>query len=82
MNRTLQKIYQEVLCYEKDTVKICRAVDDEIEALVKGCADRMEAEETEELKNMLSGVALVAEQAGFEVGVRFVVNMLCSLNDN
>lgn len=81
MNRTLQKIYQEILRYEKDTVKICRAVDDEIATLLKKSADRLNPEEAEELKNMLSGVALAAEQAGFEVGVRFVVNMLCSLKD-
>ena len=57
-------------------------MDDEIETLVKKSADRLKPEETEELKNMLSGVALAAEQAGFEVGVLFVVNMLCSLKDS
>ena len=79
MKDLLKKIYNDVLVYESDVVKINLQVDEEINQLVEPYTKQLSDEGTENLKEMLSIVGLTAEQAGFENGVRFAVNLLYSL---
>ena len=79
MKDLLKKIYNDVLVYESDVVKINLQVDEEINHLVEPYKKQLSDEETEKLKEMLSIVGLTAEQAGFENGVRFAVKLLYSL---
>lgn len=79
MKDLLKKIYNDVLVYESDVVKINLQVDEEINQLVEPYTKQLSDEETEKLKEMLSIVGLTAEQAGFENGVRFAVKLLYSL---
>lgn len=79
MKDLLKKIYNDVLVYESDVVKINLQVDEEINQLVEPYKKQLSDEETEKLKEMLSIVGLTAEQAGFENGVRFAVKLLYSL---
>lgn len=79
MKDLLRKIYNDVLVYEHDFVKANRRVDEEINQLVKFYAKQLSDEELEKLNEMLSAVALTAEQTGFENGVRFAMKTLHSL---
>ena len=76
MKDLLRKIYNDVLVYEHDFVKANRRVDEEINQLVKFYAKQLSDEELEKLNEMLSAVALTAEQTGFENGVRFAMKTL------
>lgn len=79
MKDLLRKIYNDVLVYEYDFVKANRRVDEEIHQLVEPYAKQLSDEELEKLNEMLSAVALTAEQTGFENGVRFAVKIMYSL---
>ena len=79
MKDLFRKIYNDVLVYEYDFVKANKQVDEEINQLVEPYAKQLSDDELEKLNEMLSAVALTAEQTGFENGVRFAVKILCSL---
>lgn len=79
MNDLLKKIYNDVLVYERDVVKINKKVDEEINRLVEPYTKQLSDDEMEKLKEMLSIVGLTAEQVGFENGVRFALKLLYPL---
>lgn len=79
MNELLRKIYNDVLVYEHDVVKINKQVDKEINQFIEPYKKQLQDNELEKLNDFLSTVTLTAEQAGFENGVRFIVKLLYSL---
>lgn len=79
MNELLKKIYNNVLVYEEQVTKISKAVDDEINNLIEPHQTKLSATELEELKDLLSSTALVAEQTGFEIGMRFAIKLIVSM---
>lgn len=79
MNDLLRKIYNNVLIYEDDVIKATKTVDDDINLLIEPYKDHLSSTELEELKNLLSSTALTAELTGFEIGVRFVIQMITSI---
>lgn len=79
MKELLMKIYNSVLVYEDDVVNISKIIDDEINLLVEPYQTRLSNDELETLKNLLSSTALIAEQTGFEVGMRFAIKLIFSL---
>lgn len=79
MNELLRKIYNDVLVYEHDVVKINKQVDKEINQFIEPYKKQLQDNELEKLNDLLSTVTLTAEQAGFENGVRFIVKLLYSL---
>lgn len=81
MNDLLKKIYNNVLVYEKDTILLNTEIDNEINMLIKPYADTLNTDEIEQYKNILSSIALTAEQTGFELGVRFILSILCPTID-
>lgn len=79
MKDLLKKIYDDVLAYEHDIVKANVKVDNEISQLIRNYENQLSDNELERLRELLSVVALTAEQTGFENGVRFAVKLLYSL---
>lgn len=79
MNELLQKIYNNVLVYEEQVINISKVVDDEINNLIEPHQNKLSATELEELKDLLSSTALVAEQTGFEIGMRFAIKLIVSM---
>ena len=79
MKDLLKKIYNDVLVYESDIVKINKHVDEEINQLVKPYTKQLSDKEMEKLNDLLSVAVMTAEQAGFDNGVRFAVKLLYSL---
>lgn len=75
MNELLRKIYNDVLVYEHDVVKINKQVDKEINQFIEPYKKQLQDNELEKLNDLLSTVTLTAEQAGFENGVRFIVKL-------
>lgn len=82
MNELFRKIYNDVLVYEHDVVKINKQVDKEINQFIELYKKQLQDDELEKLNDILSTVILTAEQAGFENGVRFAVKLLYSLLSN
>lgn len=78
MNNIFKKIYNNVLVYEKETIKLNTKIDSEINELVTPYTNKLSDDELEQLKNALSSIALTSEQIGLELGVKFILNMLYS----
>lgn len=79
MNETLKKIYDDIVCYEKETVEAGWRIDSEIKDLTHPHEEKLDAEELDELKSIMSQTALVAGREGFEIGVRFALRLLTAL---
>lgn len=79
MNETLQKIYDDIVCYEKETVDAGWRIDREIKDLIHPYEEKMDAEEFDELKSIMSQTAYTAEREGFEIGVRFALRLFTAL---
>lgn len=79
MDGFLNRIYNSVLIYEKDAIRLNEQVDKEINQLAADYLEQLDINESEELKDLLVAVTLIAEQAGFENGIRFVMKLICSL---
>lgn len=79
MRKLLKKIYNNVLVYERNVINMNKDVEKEINILVEPYATKLSDDEMEELKNLLSVIALTAEQTGFEMGIRFTIKSMISL---
>lgn len=79
MNELLKKIYNEILVYEKDTVTTNQEADKAIYNLLKTYQKILTDDEYEKLKEIVFSVTSITEQAGFENGMRFAINVLFSL---
>lgn len=74
----LTKIYNNILVYEQDIIKLNKATDDEINQLLQSHKDNLSSTEIDELKELLSSTALIAQQSGFKSGIKFIINLIYS----
>ena len=79
MNELLRKIYMLVVKPQSDTIRIERYVDEDVYKLVEPLKEHLTDEETEKLTDLIFTANLTAEQAGFEIGIRFVLRLLSGL---
>lgn len=77
-NDLLTKLYNDFIIYEQDTITLNKTTDDKINQLLQSHKDNLPSCEMEELINLLSSVALTAQQSGFKSGVRFIINLIYS----
>lgn len=76
MNELLKKIYESVITYEEDTIKMGSRVELEIKELIKHDAEQWSDEEKNKIKSLLYQTALTAEQEGFQLGIKYTLKML------
>ena len=79
MNELLKKIYNEILVYEKDIASANKTVDHMVEHMLKPYKETLSESEYDDLKNLLYSAVSIAEQTGFENGVRFTLKALHAL---
>ena len=77
----LNEIYREIIKNQHDTVRREGQVDDLIDELVKSYEGKISSQDVDTLKDLLSAIALAGEEAGFEVGAKFVIRLLQELTD-
>ncbi len=79
MNDLLKKIYSEILIYEKDIITTNQKADEAIYKLLKTYQKSLTDDEYEKIKEITFSVTSIAEQAGFENGIRFTIKLIHSL---
>lgn len=79
MNETLKKIYDDIVCYQKETVEAGWRIDREIKDLIHPYEEKLDTEQLDELKSIMSQTAYIAEREGFEIGVRFALKLFIAL---
>lgn len=77
----LKEIYREIIKQEHDTVRREGQVDDLINQVTEPYKDQLSDRDMETLKDLLSAVALAGEEAGFEIGAKFVIRLLRELTN-
>ena len=79
MNEILRKIYDNIICYEKETVEAGWRIDCEIKKLAHPYREKLGEDQMDGLESLLSQISLISQREGFEIGVRFAVKVLSEL---
>lgn len=79
MDDILSKIYKDILVYEKDTVQLNKAMNEEVLSLLDEYKEQLTNAEQDTVKEMLYAVVPIAEQTGLKIGIRFAWKLLLSL---
>lgn len=79
MEDLLSKIYKELLIYDKDTVQLNKAMNEEVLSLLDEYKEELTNIEQDTAKEILYAVVPIAEQTGFKIGMRFAWKLLLSL---
>ena len=79
MNERLKKIYEYVICHEKEAIEMDKRVSVEIDTLVIPYIEQLKETELEDLKGLMYTTALTAEQEGFQLGMGYAIKILISL---
>ncbi len=79
MNERLKKIYEHIICREKEAIEMDKRVSVEIDMLSTPYIERLKETELEELKDLMYAAALTAEQEGFQLGMGYAIKLLISL---
>ena len=78
MKDLLKKIYQDILLYEAEVVEKNKKAEMLREKMLQSYESRMSDEELELLGNEVAEIMQVAQSAGFETGVQFVLRLIIS----
>ena len=79
MNELLKKVFETVIIYEKDTVKMGGRVYAEINQLVQSSKDQFADSDMEKIKSLLYQTALTAEEEGFQLGLKYALKIMMDL---
>lgn len=79
MNELLLKIYSEVIQYEADSIELGKTLDDEANQLLEPYKEKFGDDDLESIRALMYNLAYEAERMGYELGVKFVVQMLIEL---
>jgi hypothetical protein len=69
------KIYQEVICHEKDAVEMEHVLDAEIKRLTAPYAGKFDSQEMEVMENLMYAIELKAEQEAFQLGMSYAFKL-------
>ncbi len=78
MRDLIERIYNDILVCEKDTVKIDNKVSKDIWQIT-GRYPGLTEDEKEQLKDILYEAASSAEYAGIKIGIKFTLDLLLSV---
>ena len=79
MDELFKKIYQEVICNERDMYESGRRMENEVNEMVAAYKDKLSEGERERLLEQIDQAVSSAKQGGFYFGVRFAVRGLVLL---
>lgn len=76
MERLLSKIYDHVLCRERDSIELGRRFDAEVDEIVKPLRQDMSEKEVERIRELICDAAYTAEKHGFYLGIHTAVKFM------
>ena len=79
MTDLIERIYNDILVYEKDTVEIDSKVSEKISQITERYSEKLTPDEQEKLKDILHEAVFSAEVAGIKVGIKFTFELLHSV---
>lgn len=79
MNELLKRIFTDVISREDDSFATDKYIDSKVQEIVDNYAEKASDDELEELRSLLYQVALIAEQEGFLLGMKYLLKIGISL---
>lgn len=79
MNKLLKKLFDNVINNEKETIEVNKQIDNRIHTILDQYKEELTEEELEKFSSHLYYVALVAEQEGFQLGMKYLFKIAISL---
>ncbi len=77
MNKILQKIYDDIICYEKDCMEMDKKISEEMNRLIKHY--ELPKTDLEELKSLLYEISRISQREGFFLGIRYAFRIFSAL---
>ena len=76
MEDLLEKIYHSVISNEKESVKLGKDYDRQMEEIFEPLKERFTEDEIDEIRECMYDVAYITEKGGFMLGVRFMAEFM------
>lgn len=76
MHDMWNKLFDKVIFYEPDCIKVGRMLDEEVNAIVEPLKESMSEKELEVIRDMIYSASLPAQKYGFNLGIRTAMTML------
>ena len=69
------KLFDKVVFYEPDCIKVWRMLDEEVNAILEPLKESMSETELEVIRDMIHSIAFSAQKYGFNLGIRTALTM-------
>lgn len=79
MKNLIEQIYKKIIYYDTEFVEAGKRIDEDVTKLIEPYVDKLNAEEIEELQNIIYTACYTAEFEGFVLGVKTAVKTLLSM---
>lgn len=76
MNELLMKIYREVVQYENYSIELGKVLDEEANELLVPYKEKFDADDLETIRTLMYDLSYTAEEKGFCLGVKTVIQIL------
>lgn len=76
MHDMWNKLFDKVIFYEPDCIKVGRMLDEEVNAIVEPLKESMSEKELEVIRDMIYSASYSAQKYGFNFGIRTAMTML------
>lgn len=70
MHDVLKKLFDKVIFYEADCIKVGRKLDEEVNTIIEPLRESMSEKELETIRDMIFSASYTAEKNGFYLGIR------------
>lgn len=79
MEDLLEKIYNSIISNEKESVKLGKEYDKQMEEILEPLKERFTEDEIDKIRERMYDVAYITEKGGFMLGVRFMAEFIFEL---
>ena len=76
MHDMWNKLFDKVIFYELDCIKVGRMLDEEVNAIVEPLKESMSEKELEVIRDMIYSASYLVQKYGFNLGIRTAMTML------
>lgn len=82
MHDMWNKLFDKVIFYEPDCIKVGRMLDEEVNAIVEPLKESMSEKELEVIRDMIYSASYSAQKYGFNLGIRTAMIMLMEVTQS
>lgn len=79
MKNLFERIYEEIISFEPDSIESNHAVDSEVIKIVQSYKGRMNDEELQVLQDKFFDIGLYAQSQGFRLGMKYACVLLAEM---